>query len=70
MAPSAFAYRGVSLSVARNSFRGTQRDHGQGLHVTLPDHVIDTGTMLERTEDAVIELIGQLRAQSAARTGL
>jgi dephospho-CoA kinase len=34
------------------------------------DHVIDTGTMLERTEDAVIELIGQLRAQSAARTGL
>lgn len=37
---------------------------------TRADHVIDTGITLERTEDAVIELIDQLRAQSAAQTGL
>lgn len=31
------------------------------------DHVIDTGTTLEKTEDAVIALIEELRAASAAR---
>ena len=31
------------------------------------DHVIDTGTSLERTEDAVVALVGQLRDAAAAR---
>ncbi len=34
------------------------------------DHVIDTGTTLERTESAVIDLIEELRAASAARRAL
>ena len=31
------------------------------------DHVIDTGTSLERTEEAVVALVGQLREAAAAR---
>ncbi|KWV94844.1 dephospho-CoA kinase [Erythrobacter sp. AP23] len=34
------------------------------------DHVIDTGTTLEQTEDAVIALAAELRAESAARQAL
>ncbi|MBO6767225.1 MAG: dephospho-CoA kinase [Erythrobacter sp.] len=34
------------------------------------DHVIDTGTTLEQTEDAVIALVAELRAESAARQAL
>lgn len=32
------------------------------------DHVIDTGTTLARTEDAVLELVAELRAASGARS--
>ncbi|WP_421993496.1 dephospho-CoA kinase [Qipengyuania sp.] len=34
------------------------------------DHVIDTGTTLEQSEDAVIALVAELRAESAARQAL